>query len=1424
MKQRNASTKMVSTARYFANSLYSSSEFAERSIKVIIEKRLEGVKHASAKFQKDPKIISCDFESIKKTEALFSPRRITARKQEQSFCRPTYRIFRSPQRHEITQRTPSAPMSNGIVYERFNEVPSKKPRLWRESVLPRGEVLGIGIDPMEPTVLPPSLVKERAELNKEVYYHDPVWKNEKKQYGVEIQSPANFPLRSAINFIEERKKKAAELEKNHEQIKRPCHDLVKQIKAELEEKKKEVSNFRKAQMEKLDFIRAERKNRVREEKEAYFHDKNASGRKKETIGISTESNLRVITLLKSTGKIPLKPKVFDPHLVSIIFHEDTTGRLFGPSTGTDTVLISFANTEGTPQANIQSILQLAELSYTNNNIANANNVNVESAQYFATRNRREIVILLPKAVTFGDTAPREPRKSEYAENFVYYRIDPEKIVEYLKEQKLDPTAPMSMSKLKDILAFLGLPLNSKEEIDKYAEMLEKEKNRKERIEMAKKKEEKERKLKQEEKEQNHFKKMQEVMRESQAKKDKIMDKQRTISEKLKELSEQKKEEKIKRHKNKEEHRFLVNQRAEIKAFIIKDVLQPIISAAVNKAKTFESSVIEKVPSIHVTKQAKKSSQTRYEDYSHITRHDGNETILKCISRKVQTPTEWNLNSTFKVDVGYDVGKPEGGSKKFKVHRQIIEESELKNINSSNSLQDSEDFDRSQQQKLEPAKKLLDEKKTPSYDRETLAKFTNAPLKSGVRNEGTKQTTTTLKKEQTKENSTRKQPEPTSEEELEATMTGDKKQTKKRKKKKGKKGSKKKEKVVNEQPHDNTNKATPSDRTPEPTHVIPTTQKDAKSPKRQLDSRPSPKSTFTKSPSQIKFTISKPEVKKSPDNKVEADPPSTNAPNTNNNLFKSTLVRYLGRPTNNPLRPQSKLGHAKALLDASNLSHHTDNKDASNNSMHSAADPEGITDVKTIKAENPPKMKFRIEYDPEETIKVQPQEQQEVKQKAQSIIAQMPTPIQKPAQKAETEKRDKMVKLSIKELKKNLASLQGVGLKLPTPKPAVEKPPVAPGLPKAEKVAQPMSPSKNQKKVSAEEEQLAQAFALLLKKQEEEAEKLKGEKQGRLNIELDASPISSGTEEYDPAAFMNTITSNEKNTERIKRRLTDPKKFTLIAHTIGKDEDLQNIVMQRSEADLEALANCEELLGKFFVLPKVQDMLKEGHKQPKFTPFVEITEEVEEEEPTTLCRSPQGRASQKGELAWTGLDTAELKIATNKAKILAQNIKMLGKLIGKVKSNYEDLLDEENNQVDEEDSVMAKERFKKAGKTLVIIEKMMQERQKHFEQLHRMHLKEANPSNEAEFSRGLIRSAFNSNRGSETGLRGKELVEDLQFPAISRKQSGKVCRKYKVNLDVLKKREEMSQLEILERRSHYWPSREAFSSNSSQIIVTHKQCC
>ena len=168
--------------------------------------------------------------------------------------------------------------------------------------------------------------------------------------------------------------------------------------------------------------------------------------------------------LNPVDKVSLKVRTIDLKIRSHFIRDGTF------SNKNETYLVNLIGTSGNDAVEIKQILELGKKFQSSKTYVNKEIDIYREGSHFNPKVKREIVVLIPKAINFGDEAPQEIKSYEYAKSLMCYKVDPDKVIEYFDEHKLD--TPITMSKLKEVLIVIGLPINSYEQKVKYLEMME----------------------------------------------------------------------------------------------------------------------------------------------------------------------------------------------------------------------------------------------------------------------------------------------------------------------------------------------------------------------------------------------------------------------------------------------------------------------------------------------------------------------------------------------------------------------------------------------------------------------------------------------------------------------------------------------------------------------------------------------------------------------------------------------------------------------------------------------------------------------------------------------------------------------------------------------------------------------------------------
>eukprot|EP01022_Parablepharisma_sp_SALTPOND_P020884 TRINITY_DN3924_c0_g1_i1.p1 TRINITY_DN3924_c0_g1~~TRINITY_DN3924_c0_g1_i1.p1 ORF type:complete len:1024 (-),score=165.73 TRINITY_DN3924_c0_g1_i1:9306-12377(-) len=515
------------------------------------------------------------------------------------------------------------------------------------------------------------MVRDKADFYRREFFSDGTWKQKVQPEKVDNNSPENFPIRVPMNYLRLRAMEKALLEQAKTKIQRPCKEMEHEKLEELEKKRREVSLKREEAFRKRLEIKRRLREKLHEIHMASRHDFNAKKSRMADASVSCSEPIHP-KVIKPIVKAPIPVRLFTPYLVSVIFDDydfvepdlSKVGKpiLPKPRNSMQTVFIRLvSDTEEVQQVNLQRFIRDIK----------------EVDEALPQKSNSEHIVLLPKAFGFGDSTPRDINVAEYSENFKFYRLDPKNLTMYLEKNGISANEDISVEKLKDVLEMAALPLETEEELAKYKEMLEKDKQRKERIETNKLVMEEMRKAKNEEREKRKSAKLQELDQINSENWEKANRKQREIEEKLRQMNELREGERKKKILEKAEQMKQVLTRGEkkgelegIERVIRKEILRKIVNAAVDKCVKDET-VAADTSMTYITKESRYVLQ---------------KLPMKILSRKVsqqivQTsfvlqPEETGIH----VDVGYEAMIPIKDSTRMDDNEGTTFEQEKSTIN------------------------------------------------------------------------------------------------------------------------------------------------------------------------------------------------------------------------------------------------------------------------------------------------------------------------------------------------------------------------------------------------------------------------------------------------------------------------------------------------------------------------------------------------------------------------------------------------------------------------------------------------------------------------------------------------------------------------------------------------------------------------
>jgi len=312
------------------------------------------------------------------------------------------------------------------------------------------------------------------------------------------------------------------------------------------------------------------------------------------------------------------------------------------------------------------------------------------------------------------------------------------------------------------------------------------------------------------------------------------------------------------------------------------------------------------------------------------------------------------------------------------------------------------------------------------------------------------------------------------------------------------------------------------------------------------------------------------------------------------------------------------------------------------------------------------------------------------------------------------------------------------------------------------------------------------------KKEEEVKK----EEKKINPE---DEISEGDEDEDKDELLLLLSGKDTKLtlEQIRKKLKNPKRLAKLLNRLAKDENLKNMFLQRTDNDIEALQACELVMGNFFSPGRFEDFDKANLAISRFTPIVDIPKEVQNEtENEELNNSLTKTIDSKPKQLLS--DEEKRKNSEDIGKIIARHIGFkfadaeneMKKIIDRASQNYEELV---NNP--EIKQMVPNDKVKALKYHLMILEQIINGRQTAVQELSQqishkpLHVK--------------------NNSMPEINIAGPRTPSQTStmLPEIKQqKRMNDTClsdkKRYKVNIELIKKRGKMSQLEKMERRYHF----------------------
>ncbi len=253
-------------------------------------------------------------------------------------------------------------------------------------------------------------------------------------------------------------------------------------------------------------------------------------------------------------------------------------------------------------------------------------------------------------------------------------------------------------------------------------------------------------------------------------------------------------------------------------------------------------------------------------------------------------------------------------------------------------------------------------------------------------------------------------------------------------------------------------------------------------------------------------------------------------------------------------------------------------------------------------------------------------------------------------------------------------------------------------------------------------------------------------------------------------------------ELIQRRIDNPKKLAILMERFGKNDEMKNLLMQRSDAELGRLKACDSALWGFFTEASFPDFYRSRLGGSKFTPNVMLAPPVEGEPAASsavAAKKPYAAGKDQKRAAAARPGTVVLghnRISADFLYSLKAGNKSLAKALEEASGNYVNY----TNDVDGKE-LDAKTRLELFNSHLLIADQVLASRREKLQQLY------------SQLSQGVGTPISDAERKAEDEL--KSCI--VNQTACGERRVGR--KKYKVNMDMLRHRGKMNAVEIMDRR-------------------------
>ncbi len=332
------------------------------------------------------------------------------------------------------------------------------------------------VAPVEIAVSVPRVVHERAEINRNTYYREDVWRVQgTSRIPIDQDCPQSFPLRQKLDYIRARRNFARERESLQERVPRPCHALEGERRIQLRFKHANVEKLREDERCRGEKWRELRARAATEMRMAELHDRDArlmsavQSRERSNAGTQCESQRSVKS--KPQQRRVIKPAVYEPYALLEVPVEPEPVLPDYNSIGSNNNLTTLKSSQPKhtvcflkvdPELPPESLVNISSL------VASLISNKPRSAP---SAGPRQIVVVAPRTFRFGDSVPRQVTQTSYRDSFNFYRLDPDRLADRLRGMDIDPAGSVPIDQLRRALTALAKPIEDPVETLRYGEIL-----------------------------------------------------------------------------------------------------------------------------------------------------------------------------------------------------------------------------------------------------------------------------------------------------------------------------------------------------------------------------------------------------------------------------------------------------------------------------------------------------------------------------------------------------------------------------------------------------------------------------------------------------------------------------------------------------------------------------------------------------------------------------------------------------------------------------------------------------------------------------------------------------------------------------------------------------------------------------------------